>query len=182
MPTHVNILLVYQIVGSVAKSCLTLATPWTVARQAPLSMRFPRQEYWSGLFLLQGIFPTQGSNPQAPAWQVNSSPPSHLGSPCIKHSRTRHVETHVVDLHDILLNESHDWMRRSLFHTPHVLCLFPPVRHRPQLQIPTAEKGFGLSKVHRRRNLENESSLQLIAPPKSHRLGRQPKKEDWKGG
>ena len=27
-------------------------TPWTVARQAPLSMRFPRQEYWSGLPLL----------------------------------------------------------------------------------------------------------------------------------
>ena len=40
------------------------ATPWTVARQAPLSMGFPRQEYWSGLpFLLQGIFPTQGLNP-----------------------------------------------------------------------------------------------------------------------
>ena len=48
----------------VAKSCLTLATPWTVARQAPLSMGFSRQEYWSGLpFLLQGIFLTQGSNP-----------------------------------------------------------------------------------------------------------------------
>ena len=38
-------------------------TPWTVAHQAPLSMGFSRQEYWSGLpFLLQGIFPTQGSN------------------------------------------------------------------------------------------------------------------------
>ena len=35
--------------GLVAKSCLTLATPWTVACQAPLSMRFSRQEYWSGL-------------------------------------------------------------------------------------------------------------------------------------
>ena len=32
-----------------AKSCLTLVTPWTVAHQAPLSMEFPRQEYWSGL-------------------------------------------------------------------------------------------------------------------------------------
>ena len=39
------------------------ATPWTVAYQAPLSMEFPRREYWSGLHsLLQGIFPTQGSN------------------------------------------------------------------------------------------------------------------------
>ena len=33
------------------KSCLTLATPWTVACQAPLSMGFSRQEYWSGLQL-----------------------------------------------------------------------------------------------------------------------------------
>ena len=35
--------------GLVIKSCLTLVTPWTVARQASLSMGFPRQEYWSGL-------------------------------------------------------------------------------------------------------------------------------------
>ena len=33
----------------VTQSCLTLATPWTVARQGPLSMRFSRQDYWSGL-------------------------------------------------------------------------------------------------------------------------------------
>ena len=40
------------------------ATPWTVAYQAPLSMGFSRQQYWSRVpFLLQGIFPTQGSNP-----------------------------------------------------------------------------------------------------------------------
>ena len=39
-------------------------TPWTVAYQAPPSMRFSRQEYWSGChFLLQGIVLTQGSNP-----------------------------------------------------------------------------------------------------------------------
>ena len=35
--------------GVVAKSCLTLVTPWTVACQVPLSMGFPRQEYCSGL-------------------------------------------------------------------------------------------------------------------------------------
>ena len=40
-----------------------LATPWTAAHQAPLSMEFSRQEYWKGLpFPLQRIFPTQGSN------------------------------------------------------------------------------------------------------------------------
>ena len=40
-----------------------LATPWTVAHQAPLSMGFSREEHWSGLpFPLQGIFLTPGSN------------------------------------------------------------------------------------------------------------------------
>ena len=42
------------------------ATPWTVAHQAPLSMGFSRQEYWSRVgchVLLQGIFPTQELNP-----------------------------------------------------------------------------------------------------------------------
>ena len=34
--------------GLVTQSCPTLATPWTVAHQAPLSMGFSRQEYWSG--------------------------------------------------------------------------------------------------------------------------------------
>ena len=38
--------------GLVAKSYLTHATPLTVACQAPLSMGFSRQEYWSGLPLL----------------------------------------------------------------------------------------------------------------------------------
>ena len=38
-----------MVVGLLAKSCPTLATPWTVARQAPLSMGFSRQEYWSAL-------------------------------------------------------------------------------------------------------------------------------------
>ena len=35
--------------GLVTQSCLTLATPWTVACQTPLSMGFFRQAYWNGL-------------------------------------------------------------------------------------------------------------------------------------
>ena len=43
------------------------AIPWTVAHQAPPSMEFSIQEYWSGLpFPSPGIFPTQGSNPGLP--------------------------------------------------------------------------------------------------------------------
>ena len=47
--------------GLVAKSCPTLATPWTIVLQVPLSMGFSRQEYCH--FLLQGIFPPQELNP-----------------------------------------------------------------------------------------------------------------------
>ena len=35
--------------GLVAQSCPALVTPWTIALQAPLSIGFSRQEYWSGL-------------------------------------------------------------------------------------------------------------------------------------
>ena len=48
---------------SFSHSLVTLVTPWIVACQAPLIMGLPRQEYWSGChFLLQGVFPTHGSN------------------------------------------------------------------------------------------------------------------------
>ena len=44
--------------------CLTLATSWTVACQAPLSSGFSRREDWSELpFLFQDIFLIRGSNP-----------------------------------------------------------------------------------------------------------------------
>ena len=44
------------------------ATPWTVACQAPLSMRFSRQEYWSGLpFPSPGDLPDPGIRPVSPA-------------------------------------------------------------------------------------------------------------------
>ena len=47
-----------------AQSHPTLATPWTVARQAPLSMGFPRHEYWSGLsFPSPGDLPDPGIEP-----------------------------------------------------------------------------------------------------------------------
>ena len=59
--------------GLVAQSCLTLATPWTVARPAPLSMGFPRQEYWSGLpFPFPGDLPNREIKPRSPALQAVS--------------------------------------------------------------------------------------------------------------
>ena len=57
------------------------ATPWTVARQAPLSVDSPGKNTGVGChFLLQGVFLTQGSNLPLLHWQADSSLLSHLGS------------------------------------------------------------------------------------------------------
>ena len=59
--------------GLVAKSCPTLGIPWTVAHQAPLSVGFSRQEYWSGLpFPSLGDVPDSGIKPGSPALQADS--------------------------------------------------------------------------------------------------------------
>ena len=51
------------------------ATPWTIACQAPLSMTFPRQEYWSGLpFPSPGDLRNTGIEPLSPALQADSLP------------------------------------------------------------------------------------------------------------
>ena len=61
--------------GLVAQSCPTLASPWTVARQVPLSMGFSRQEYWSGLpFPPPGDLTDPGIKPGSPALQADSLP------------------------------------------------------------------------------------------------------------
>ena len=61
--------------GLVAKSCPTLATPWIVTHQAPLPMKFSRQEYWSELpFSSPGDLPDPGNEPRSPALQADSLP------------------------------------------------------------------------------------------------------------
>ena len=68
--------------GLVAKSCPTLATPWTVARQPLLSMGFPRQEYWTKLpFPSPGDFPDPGIKPTSPALAGGFCTPEPLGKP-----------------------------------------------------------------------------------------------------
>ena len=55
-----------------------LVTPWTVARQAPLSMEFSRQEYWSGLpFPSSGDVPDPGIEPMSPRF-FTTEPPGKL--------------------------------------------------------------------------------------------------------
>ena len=61
--------------GLVAKLCLTLVTPWTVARQAPLPMGLSRQEYWIGLpFPSPGYLSNPGIEPEYLPWQADSLP------------------------------------------------------------------------------------------------------------
>ena len=63
-------------------SCVQLfATPWTIACQAPLSMKLSRQEDWSGLPCPSpGDLPDLGIKPRSPTLQVDSLPLSHQGN------------------------------------------------------------------------------------------------------
>ena len=58
---------------AVAQSCLTVS-PWTVARQTPLSMGFSRQEYWSGL-----PYPSPGDLPDPQIESVSLVTPPSMG-------------------------------------------------------------------------------------------------------
>ena len=80
LPTHSDLPVCFELLGFlffllviiccclVAKLYLALATSWTVALQAPLSVKFPRQESWSGLpFPSPGDLPSSGIKPTSPA-------------------------------------------------------------------------------------------------------------------
>ena len=80
----------------VTESCSALCNTWTVAYQAPLSIEFFRQEYWSGLpFPSPGDIPNPGSessSPVSPALKVDSLPTEPLGKP------TRYLESLVAQM------------------------------------------------------------------------------------
>ena len=59
----------------------SFATSWIIVSQAPLSMGFSRQEFWSGLpFLPPGDLPEPGIEPASPTLQADSLHLSHPGS------------------------------------------------------------------------------------------------------
>ena len=66
-------------------SCVRLfATPWTVAYQAPQSMEFSREEYWSGLpYPSPGDLPHPQIKPGSPALQADTLPSGPPGKPII---------------------------------------------------------------------------------------------------
>ena len=74
------------------------ATPWTVAYQAPPSMGFSRQEYWSGLpFPSPGIFPTQGLNLSLPHCRqtllLAEPPGKHYGFEVLHYFQIKNILT-----------------------------------------------------------------------------------------
>ena len=81
----------FQLLGPVlAPNCMCqlssqvwpFATLWTIARQAPLSMEFSRQENWSGFsFPSAGDLPNAGIKPGSPALQAGSLPSEPSGKP-----------------------------------------------------------------------------------------------------
>ena len=78
-----NRVCIYMKVKSLSRVQL-FATPWTVAYQAPPSMGFSRQEYWSGLpFPSPKDLPDPGIEPGSPAFQADALTSEPPGKPCI---------------------------------------------------------------------------------------------------
>ena len=68
--------------SEIAQSCPTLRDPWTIAHQAPPSMGFSRQEYWSGLpFPSPGDLPDPGIEPRSPTLQADALTSAPPGKP-----------------------------------------------------------------------------------------------------
>ena len=60
-------------------------TPWTLALQAPPSVEFSRQEYWSGLpFPSPGDLPNLGIEPRSPTLQVDALPSDPPGGKMVR--------------------------------------------------------------------------------------------------
>ena len=69
------------------------ASPWTVAHQAPLSMGFSRQEYWSGLpFTSPGDLPNTGIEPRSPALQADTLTSVPPGKPYLTQMENIYVD------------------------------------------------------------------------------------------
>ena len=78
----------------VVQSCPTLCNPMDCSLQAPLSMGFSRQEYWSGLPCLPpGDLPNLGIEPESPALQANSL----LSEPPVKPIQVRESVTELLN-------------------------------------------------------------------------------------
>ena len=82
------------------KTCQLFVTPRTVAHQSPLSMGFPRQEYWSGLpFPSLGDIPNLGIKPLSPELAGRLFIPKPPGKPksTIRFFFLKHINKYDTD-------------------------------------------------------------------------------------
>ena len=111
------------------------ATPWTVAHQAPLSMGFSRQEYWSGLpFPSPGDLPDPGIKPRSPALQADaltSEPPGKPSSSDISYKsfkwtplRPYKTSTLLEKSTCVFLMCEHIWLRQTFREGPSCTSLY----------------------------------------------------------
>ena len=76
-----------------------LATLWTVAQQAPLTVGFSRQEYWNEFpFSSPGDFSTAEMNLSLLHWQADSLQLSLQGSPHILNNPSRSLHVHYMQI------------------------------------------------------------------------------------
>ena len=118
--THPHTHLSEKVKVLVTQLCLTLYSLWTVVYQAPLSMEFSRQEYWSGL---PSISPGESSWPRDwtwvcytaggffTAWAIREDP--HTSETHTQNHMLRTINTHVHLIHVY---------RPCCTHTPHTPC------------------------------------------------------------
>ena len=114
--------------------CLQLfATPWTIACQAPLSMEFSRQEYWSGLpFPSPGDLPDPVIEPRSPTLQADALTSEPPGKPYM-----------ILPLLGIYLMEVKTSIRKDICTSRFIAALFTIARKFKQLkcQIRVLRKG-----------------------------------------
>ena len=108
-------------------------TPWTAAHQAALPWNFPGKRTGVGSHLLpkwQGIFYSQKPNPHLLHWQLDSLPPSHLGSPVGTHRNVIQNSIFLKPQSNALsfkfLNFSSNFLGSQLPHLSPILALLIP--------------------------------------------------------
>ena len=112
----------------------SFVTPWTVARQVPLSMKISRQEYWSGLpFPSSGDLPDPGIKPLFPALAGGFFTPEPPGkeAPCLVISTTlsivdRHFTvwaTREIQINICRINGQVSWLEQEFLRTESSVCL-----------------------------------------------------------
>ena len=122
-----------------AKSRLTLATPWTVAHQTPLSLVFPQARILEWVAVSFSFVSSwhQGSNPYILHWQAYSLPLSHQGRPnylkgCLSESESRSVPSHSLQSHE-LYSSWNSLGRNTGVDSPYLQGIFPTQGWSPGL-------------------------------------------------